>query len=186
MDKSRWKLIRTEHILQSLEEALTINRLEQDAVRGFPNTKARQHLVAPVQIVQLVYTPFVGTGNLLCESLASNQGRNYNPEILFDGVVYEEEDEPANITFVATDGEEYHIQPIMLAQNNARVRCTCLDFHYRFTHTDAKADALYGNVPPPYQRRTETRPPANPMGVPGFCKHLFKLVDRLQQDRIVR
>lgn len=184
MDKSRWKFIRTDRILRSLEEK-DLQGLRTDTIRGFPGTRKRQHATAPVQIVQKVYTPYVGSGDLLVESLATNQGRRYNPEIFFDEVEYEEEDAPDNVTFTATDGQMYSIKPIQLRDNNARVKCTCLDFHYRFAQTNARDDALYGNPPPPYQRKTTTRPSVNPMRVPGMCKHLLKLVEDLQKDKIL-
>lgn len=184
MDKTRWKFIRSERILRSLEEA-DLQDLRTATIRGFPGTRARQYATGTVRVIQKVYTPYQGTANLLVESLVDNQGHRYNPEIFFEGVEFEEEDSPNNVTFTATDGEMYHIQPIQFRDNNAKVRCTCLDFHYRFAQTNARDDTLYGNPPPPYQRKTTTRPSVNPQRVPGMCKHLLKLVEELQRDKVV-
>ena len=185
MDKSNWKFIRTGRILQSLEEA-TLDQLQRDTIRGFPGTKARQNATHTVQITQKTYTPFEPSHALLVKAVANNQGRVYYPEMFFEEVVYEDEDTPNNVTFTGTDGEMHHIQPIQFQRNNTRVKCTCLDFHYRFAQTNARSDSLYGEPPPPYQRKTTTHPPANPMRVPGLCKHLIKLVEDLRRDKILR
>lgn len=190
MDKSRWYLIRTERLLKSLEEA-TITKLQQDTVRGFPGTQARQNSLDIIRVVQKSYVTFTLQGFLLVKSLVDNQGRKYNPEIMFENVEYEDEDTPTNITILSTDNEYHHFQPIVLAQNNARVRCTCLDFFYRFAHNNYKVDSLYGELPPKYQRvlgpygERSKRPPVNPLKVPGLCKHLYALVTDLQREKIV-
>jgi hypothetical protein len=191
MDKSKWYLIRKERLLKSLEEN-TIVQLQQDTVRGFPGTKARQNSPDVIRIIQKSYVTFIGQGFLLIKSLADNKGKKYNTEIMFEDVEYEDEDTPENITIFSTDKEYQHFQPIVLAQNNARVRCTCLDFFYRFAHNNYKADSLYGEVPPIYQRvlgpygEPSKRPPVNPLRVPGLCKHLYALVTDLQREKIVK
>lgn len=179
-----FRVIRTERILQALQE-LSVGDLERDTIRGFPGTTKRQFATQPVRIVEMRLTPYEPSGKLLAEATANNEGRLYNPQILFAEVVYEQEDTPQNITFTGSDNEPHHIQQIQFANNNAQVRCNCLDFHYRFAQYDARNDALYGNPPPPYQRRTDTRPPANPLGVPGICKHVLVLIDELQNVKIL-
>jgi len=179
MDEPKYPLI------QNMDEA-SIRDLETNIQRGFPNTKARQHAVGPVQVPIVKLTPYVPSRALLAESQANNMGRRYNPEIFFSDVAYEDEETNTNITFTGSDNHEYNItQPVPLAGNDVQVRCNCLDFHYRFARQNAKNNALYGEAPPKYHRKTETRPPANPMQVPGMCKHLLALVDELQKMGIV-
>ena len=179
MDKSNYPLI------QNMEEA-SIRDLETNIQRGFPNTRARQHAVAPVQVPIVKLTPYVPSSALLAESQANNQGRRYNPEIFFTKVQFEQEETATNITFTGSDNNEYNIvQAIPLTGNEVQVRCNCLDFHYRFSRHNAKNNALYGQPAPPYKRKTDTRPPANPMQVPGMCKHLLALVDELQKMGVV-
>lgn len=169
-----------------MEEA-SIRDLETNIQRGFPNTKARQHAVGPIQVPLVKLTPYVPSQALLAESQANNQGRRYNPEIFFQAVTFENEESATNITFTGSDNQEYNIaQPIPLAGNNVQVRCNCLDFHYRFSRLNAKNNALYGQPAPPYHRVPgSNRPPANPAQVPGMCKHLLAMVDEMQKMGIV-
>jgi len=179
MDETNFNLI------QQIDE-ISIRDLENNITRGFPGTKARQHAVGPVQIPIVRLTPYVPSHSLYAEGQANNRGHRYNPEIMFQEVNFEDQETPTNITFTGSDNNEYNIaQPVPLMGNNVQVRCNCLDFHYRFARQNAGDDALVGKAPPPYRRKTQTRPPANPMHVPGMCKHLLALVDELQKMGIV-
>lgn len=180
MDKTKYPLI------QHVDEA-SIRDLETNIQRGFPNTTKRQHATATIQIPIVKLTPYVPSQALLAESQATNHGHKYNPEIFFQNVKFEPEETQTNITFTGSDGNEYNIaEPVSLTGNQVQVRCNCLDFHYRFARQNAKNNALYGQPAPPYKRKTQTRPPANPMQVPGMCKHLLALVDELQKMGIVQ
>ena len=99
-------------------------------------------------------------------------------------IIFEPEDAASNTTFRGADNNEYHIQPIPLNGSNVRVRCNCLDFYYRFAAWNAGDNSLQGRPAPPYNPKGE-RPPVNPTRVPGVCKHVIKVVDRLKQGRIV-
>jgi hypothetical protein len=210
MDKSRWHFIRTERILESIEqhqieeleegvrslieeieselgilEEAPLKDLERNIVKGFPTTRKRQYATDTIRIDQLNIVPYVNSRNLLFKGVANNQGRTYDPEIYFEGIEFDDEDTPNNVTFIATDGERYHIQPIKFTENNAKVRCTCLDFYYRFSYYNAKAGDLYGKPFPPYRRRTTTYPPVNPMKLPGVCKHLLKMMQMLEENKFL-
>lgn len=200
MDKGKLKFIRTQRIVESLQvhalremeesvasmiEEATLSDLEKGIKQGFPKTKRRQFATDPIQIPQITITPYTQSNAILFEAVVNNEGRQYNPEIYFEGVQFENEDTEHNVTFTATDGNRYHIQPLQFAKDNARVRCTCLDFFYRFAHTNASGDSLYGNPPPHYQRKTTNRPSVNPMKVKGMCKHLIKLTHELEEDSLL-
>ena len=50
----------------------------------------------------------------------------------------------------------------------------CADFFYTWAYYNAKSGrCLYGPLPKTYVRKTQTRPPRNPLHVPGVCKHIF-------------
>jgi hypothetical protein len=86
---------------------------------------------------------------------------------------------------MASDGQDYHVQPLQLAGHNVKVRCNCMDFYFRFANYNAQDKSLVGKPPPLYRRKTTTRPPVNPGQVPGMCKHLLKLVQTLQGAGLV-
>jgi len=186
MDKTKYDDNDPISLLVSINEA-SVRDLETNIQRGFPNTTKRQYAVGPVQIPIVKLTPYVPSKSLFIEAQANSNGRRYSPEILFDSVDYEQEETQTNVTFTGSDNNEYNMtQAVPLTGNQVKVRCNCLDFHYRFALQNARDGSLYGPPPPNYQRKTETRPPVNPMKVPGMCKHLLKLVDELQKSKMVQ
>jgi len=178
-------LIRGPRIIKQLEEA-TYADLETNTMRFVPPSKKRQHATDPIQIQQIQLIPAPPSGTLEAQAIALSNGNKYQPIIFFNNVAYEREDTPQNITFTGADAQEYHVQPISLRTNNCKVRCTCLDFRWRFSVQNQEKDALYGPGPGIYQKVPgSTRPPNNPQGVPGLCKHLLKLAIELRNSGIV-
>ncbi len=184
MDMKYFKTIRGDRILSALYEE-TLTDLERNIVQGFPNTKKRQHATDPVHIVHLKITPYIKTGDLLIETLATSDGKKYDQKIMFPHEVkFEDNDTNENVTFTASDNQTYNMQPLSLSGATVRVRCSCLDFRYRFSVWNNAKDALYGEPFPPF-RRTSNRPPVNPDRVPGLCKHIIKAVEALTQAGII-
>ena len=180
-----YRFIRGARLLTYLEELSTYAQLQQNTQRAFPQTP-RQQNAGTVQIANMKLQPFGPTNDLQCVAEARNEGKTYNPKIMFLQVEYEDEDTQQNVTFTGSDGQEYHIQPINLNGSNCKVACTCLDFYWRFASFNYNDQSLIGQKPPPYQKRSETRGPANPAQVPGVCKHIIKTVENLRQTGLVR
>lgn len=178
-----FKVLRGQRFINWLEEDSTYNQLDTNIRRGFPDTNKRQNATGPVSITKLEYIPYED-GQLRAQAEAVSQGNRYQPVIMFRDVQYEPENLPTNVTLRAANGQEFHIQPIPLAQVNVRVRCTCLDFYFRFSSYNSSDNSLAGAAPQPYLAKGE-RPPANPQQVPGVCKHIIKVVDRLKQSGVV-
>lgn len=179
MAKQKYMLIRGARIIQQieqLEEASTYSDLERSTIQGFPNTTKRQHAVTPIQIVRTEFVPFIPTGNLRCDAVARSGPNTYHPQVLFDEVEYQDDDTPENVTVQSSNGKPIHIVPIDLSTNTCKVRCDCLDFYHRFAQYNFDADSLYGNKPPTYQRKTNTRADVNPTRTPGVCKHVMKTI----------
>jgi len=169
---------------ETLEE-VTLNDLERDTVFGFPNTTKRQHATDPVQITATKLVAAVPTNDLKCDATAKSGPKTYDPKILFLDVEYQDQDTNENVTFTGADGKTYNIIPVSLLNSNVKVTCNCLDFRWRFSVWNDDRGALYGDPPPPYQRKTDTRPPANPNRTPGICKHLIKLTQSLRQSGLI-
>lgn len=169
-----------------LEES-NLTDLERETIRGFPTTTKRQHSTDTVQASTMEITPFTKTGELLVKSVMKNNdgGKTYDAAIMFNDVNFEDSDTPSNITFKATDGDDYHMTKLHARGNEVKVKCDCMDFYYRFAIHNFSDGSLYGKKPPPYRRKTDTRPPANPNNVPGLCKHLMKLAQALHQSNML-
>lgn len=180
------KLIRGARLLQWLEEAPLAN-LERGTMTFQPPAKpnARQNAKNGVQVQKMELVPAVNSGNLVVKSLVkSDSGKSYSPTIQFDNVEYQEEDQPNNVTFQGVDGNDYHMTPIKLQTNNAKVNCNCLDFYWRFGKYNAKVNSLLGEPGGAYVKKNPNRQPANPQQTPGVCKHLLRLTDELRRNRI--
>lgn len=184
---SKLHLIRGARIEQQLErlDETTYAELERNTMNFVPASEKRQWVVNPIQVTRLEMTPARETQNLIVKSEVNSNGNVYAPSMMFDGVIYDDADQDDNVSFTASDKQEYHIEPINLAQSNCKVHCNCLDFHWRFSNENHSAGSLNGSPPAPYQKKTD-RPPANPKKVPGVCKHLLKLAIQLKDSGVVR
>lgn len=171
---------------ERLDEVSTAPQLTQNIQQAFPNTRKRQHATGEVSIQNVQYIPYIGTKLLHVKSTSLSNGNGYNQALQFVRVAFEPEDTANNATFKASDGTDYHVQPIDLNDHNCKVRCSCLDFRFRFADYNSQDKSLVGRAPPMYQRKTTTRPPVNPDHVPGMCKHLLKLVQVLRGYGLIR
>lgn len=148
----------------------SLTDLYLSAVRAFPNTTKRQHATQPVEIESIRWTPFVGMKTLFVKGWARNEDRHYNPIILFKGIDYGQND----LQFVASDGKEYSMARLSTEHNDVLVRCNCNDHFWRFRHYNYLDRSLYGPNRKPYESKG-IGPPANPLQLPGLCKHLMKM-----------
>lgn len=158
--------------------------LHQSAVDAFPQTGLRQHATQPIKITNLRWTPYKGMKTLFIRGLAQNEGREYSPIILFKKVQYKESLDEGVVSITANDGKTYNFDKLSLEDTEVVLRCNCPDFRWRFRHYNKLDKSLYGRDGVPYQRVTEHRPPANPMEMPGMCKHCMKLVTALKSAGI--
>lgn len=174
--------------IQDLIEYSTIPDLERNIEVGFPRTTKRQHSTDTIRVAQLRIVPYVGTKSIFFKALCLNTdgGHKYDTQIFVGGgAQFETGETDETVKFTASNGNEYNMHPVTLTDQYARVRCNCPDFYYRFAHYDHNDQSLWGPAPPPYQRKTDNRPPVNPDQVPGMCKHLIKTVDALRQAGLV-
>jgi len=180
-------VIRGQRILNQIEQLdeATYAELERNTMNFAPPSEKRQWVVNPVQINKMEIIPARESQNLTARADVTSDGTKYQTTLVFDGVIYEDADQADNVSFVGTNGDEYHVQPINLTQNNVKVNCNCLDFYWRFATWNHQKGSLNGHPPPPYQKRTG-RPSVNPGKVPGVCKHLMKTVISLRDAGLVQ
>lgn len=186
---SNFKLIRGARIVQQIDrlfEENTYGDLERRTLAFNPPSEKRQHAIDPIQITAMELDVARESGNLQVNATAqSDSGKQYQPQMLFSNVIYEDNDQNDNISFKASNGDTYHIIPINLNTENVKVRCSCLDFYWRFGTQNHSSGSLLGKPPPMYQKRSQNHPPANPTNTPGLCKHLMKVAIALKQAGIV-
>jgi hypothetical protein len=157
----------------------SLNDIFQSTVTAFPKTQKRQHATDTIKITQLNWMPFEGMKTLFVRALAQNEGREYNPVILFKKVQFNE-----GVTLTANNGKTYKVKPLSLEENDVLLRCQCGDFHWRGNYADHLDHSLYGKKRKKYES-LGLRPPVNPNNDPMMCKHLIKMVKILKESGIL-
>lgn len=205
MDTKKFRFLRGARVEQQIESVCDehLNEtsyadLERNVMNFQPATKdKRQFAVAPIQIQGMEFSPLPNANNMLVEGTVNNPDSEtkanavYNPKILFSEVEFhtpeneEEVADPNTLTLEGKNGKEFTISPIILAKNNVKVQCNCLDFWWRFSHYNHKDQSLLGMDVGMYRKKTN-RPPVNPRQVPAMCKHLLKLAIELKNNGIVQ
>jgi hypothetical protein len=169
-------------LIKQLNEKSSLGKLEKNT-KTLPSD--RDGNSDRVQVSNIIFIPYLNEKRLLVKAKAKTQKNLYNTAISFNNVKFIN-DEPLNtISFIAVDGEEYNIKPLILNTDNAKVNCTCLDFYYTFSVWNDNDDSLEAGTPKPYVKKTN-RPPRNPPKVPGMCKHLLKMVDVLKAKGLIK
>lgn len=163
--------------MRFLNESSLID-LYKSAVEAFPRTTKRQHVTGPIVIEELRCTPFLGVKTLFIRAEAVNESRHYRPMILIKGINYKGN----GAKILASDSKIYEFDKILIEKNNVNVRCNCADFTWRFNYYDHIDNSLYGNKRKKYE--SKGGPPANPLQLPGMCKHLMKTMQKLQELKI--
>lgn len=182
-----FQVIRGQRILDQLNrlDETSYSELYQNTMNFIPSSEKRQWATDPIQVNEMKLTPFEQSDSLQVECVVKSDDKEYQSIILFDRINYEEQDQGDNVTFVGTDDQEHHIEPIRLNESNVKVRCQCLDFRWRFAIYNAQDNSLYGDPPGPYQKQTD-RPSVNQRNVPGVCKHLMKCVIALRDSGLIK
>jgi hypothetical protein len=170
-----------------LSEDATIPFLRQEIERGFPDTKKRQHATNEVRIQRLQYTPILQRDILKINSTTnSNNGNTHTQVIEIRGVNFQPPNSGKTTSITDVSGEEQAITPAALNTSNVGVFCDCEDYQKRFANLNIRNNCHVGPPPQNYVRKTTTRPPVNPMNVPGMCKHVIAITDDLKRLRILK
>ena len=158
----------------------SLNDLFQSTVAAFPTTTKRQYATDTIKITNLYWMPFTGMKTLFVRALAQNEGREYNPVILFKNVEFVNE----GVELIASNGKSYAVKPISLENNHVLLRCQCGDFYWRGNYADHLDKSLYGKKRKKYES-LGIRPPVNPDNASMMCKHLIKMVKVLKEAKIL-
>lgn len=157
----------------------SVNDLYNSTVAAFPRTTKRQHATQPIVIEELTWTPFLGMKTLFVKSAVRNETRHYNPIILFKNINYN----GTGAKIKDNNGQLYEFDPISVENTDIVLRCQCDDFYFRFNYYNHLDHSLYGRKRGAYESKG-IGPPANPMELPGMCKHLIKTIQIMQEYRI--
>jgi len=162
--------------------------LYNNTLTGFDTP--RKQSSGRVQVIKKIFIPTQQNGQrgVGIGATTRSSAKQYETKMFFDNITYlGDEDAQANgFTFQTPDGQEHVIEPVGYNAGDVEVRCSCLDFYYRFSVWNNKDGSLLGDPPDPYINKTDNREPVNPNRTPGLCKHLIALTDQLRQERFLK
>jgi hypothetical protein len=159
--------------------------LYQNIKLAFPKTRYREHAYQPIKIMKIEWTPFLGLKTLFVKGAAINPEthKEYNPIIVFKEVKYHKTRDKIGLVEIATqDEKKYLFEKLSHVNNDILVKCNCMDFEYRFRHYNFVDHSLYGRDRKKYE---SDGPSANPKELAGVCKHLIRLIQALDDAKIV-
>lgn len=162
---------------------LSLSNLKNNVSRDFGPERATRSTL--VNVINYDIIPSVSERTLLVKARVRGQSGNYQPQIRFTNVKFSNELKPGFAQVKAVDGQDYFVQQFTAAQTQAKVKCNCLDFYWRFATWNHGKQSLEGDPPPPYIKKTNSAP-VNPNKVPGSCKHLMELVSFLKTEQVLR
>ena len=164
----------------------TWDKLAKNATRLNPKSRGKRYPYTPKFEVQSytsgpnrnqkVIVPFVGTRSVMVSLRAwgVTQSSLHKVTLLFHECDIQKEDPHSENYFaISYNNEMYWIRKFDQFKNPLTARCTCADFFYTFAfYNYHNGHCLYGPAPRPYQKKTN-RPPRNPHGLVGICKHIY-------------
>jgi len=75
------------------------------------------------------------------------------------------------------------IQPAKnFMESEVQVRCSCKAYYHYAWRANHMVGSHLGEVMPPYERKTDTRPPKNPQKIACLCKHEIALAAYIQKE----
>lgn len=192
-----------ELVEQSLLES-SIRDLWSKAIRAFPHTRRRQHVVDRVKTEEVKWQAFPGMQVLLASSKVLGERyddgrkpaqRKYRTHLMFRDVKFSESPRKGLLRLrvrgsspTIPKGEVYFEQ--LSFNDSVRVRCNCPDFRWRFNWEceSEEPTALFGPKAPPYKpaHPERYRGPANPSGLAGICKHAMNLALSLYKSGAIK
>lgn len=162
---------------------LSLSNLRNNVSRNFGADRIRRSNRIKVANYQAI--PSVGDRSILFKANIVGEEAKYIVSVRFTNVSFSNDPQPDYAEIKAMDGMTYHMKKVTASQTQAKVKCNCLDFYYRFSVWNHSKNSLEGDPPPPYVKKTDM-PPVNPNRVPGACKHVIKMIDFLRGEQIIR
>lgn len=98
-----------------------------------------------VQIQEVVLNASLGDKTLTAKGRTRTTNKNYETIIVFSGVTFFNEGGHGRQEIQVSDGSSYFIDPIRPYKSNVKVRCTCLDFYFRWSVWDQRDELFERN-----------------------------------------
>lgn len=165
----------------------TWDKLAKNAARLNPKTRGRNYPYVP-KFERILILPYAGTNSCLVKLQAWGVTQNnlHQVTLLFndcDILTGEQNVSLWDYFKVEYQNQVYYVKKFDRLRNPLTSRCSCKDSFFTWSwYNYYNAHCLYGPAPKPYQRKTTTIPPRNPLGIPGICKHIYHAWDYLKKE----
>ena len=166
----------------------TWDKLAKNSARLNPKTRGVNYPATP-KFERILILPYVGTKSCLVklQAYGVTQANNlHQVTLLFnDCEILTGEQDVSLWDYFKIDykNEVYYVKKFDRLRNPLTSRCTCKDSFFSFVwYQYYKGHCLYGPPPKLYRRKTTTRPPRNPNGYIGICKHVYNAWDYLKRE----
>lgn len=131
-------------------------------------------------------------GSLYFKSLVNGEGDTYPNYIQFFDVPFAKHDEKPNeaakpiphqkgMLLGRSAKNQYTFPKLNAGKNRVKVYCKCPDMGFTFSYQLWSRDSFIGAYKKYTRVPGSTRPPRNPLNVPGFCKHTMAHLRELQK-----
>lgn len=138
----------------------------------------------PLKVYTLVWTGWAGTKQIMFKSeVESSDGTRRLSSILFNGVEYLENQNASHPFRIKID-DDFFFAALPTKDNQCAVRCSCPDAYYRWGHNLYNHKSWIG--PRPSFIVKGTGYPQNPLNKMGICKHLWALIQMLEEGGVLR
>lgn len=159
----------------------TLQQLIQNTEQAFPDSE-RQDDAESQRATRMLLVPYQQGFMVKCTIHNANDQTNYDTNIYFEDISISDDPNEHDVQFMAPDGNEYSVVSSEVENADVKVRCTCLDFYWRFAMWNHNDGSLLGQKPKPYVKKTD-REPNNPSQTPGVCKHLIATATHFMNNR---
>lgn len=164
---------------------MTLEELVKNTTK-FDKTKDRFNKVSSVHVNIQKVTPMVGTKTLLISADTWATKNHYKTYLFVKGMQFVETKDAEHPNVVTFGNKKYYFEKIRVRDHQIQVRCDCRDFHWTFSYYLWKKKSLYQIKKGAAAYATKgLREPRNPKHIPGCCKHILALIDRLSGQGVI-
>jgi len=150
--------------------------------KKFDKAKDRFSKMSSVHVNIKKVTPMVGTKTILFSADTWATKNHYKTYLFVKGIDYVDKPDIEHPNSAKLGSDKYYFEQVRVKDHKIQVRCDCRDFHWTFSYYLWKKKSLYQIKKGAEAYRTKGLWERNPKHIPGVCKHVLALIDRLARQ----
>ena len=164
----------------------TLNQIfnEMKQFRTYKGNPRVKEYYPSLQVFTLTYTGWAGMNTLMFKSeVEGSDNKRRLVSFLFKKVDFKKQQDRSH-PFRIIIAEQEFFASLPTKDQEISMRCSCEDAFYRWGHNLANHNSWIG--PRPNFQVKGTGYPQNPLNKMGLCKHMWALIQMLQQGGVLR